>query len=241
MTRLTPAGLAAANDIANRTGFSANAVLSMLDSYLAGNGGMAQFNHPEFGGSGQWMRGGMVMIGDMFNNNLKYRVSDLCDQLGVFSQNNGYFEAATQNSPMFSGGGWWPGGYGAPNSTGAQNNVRYAYFAGARRLAVDIGGRVSVYDTLDHQIGGVSQQQSGTGSVTFTSQYGNVDLTRLPLVSTDGQAPPPQAFQPAGAGQPAGNGGEIIGMIEKLADLHRAGVLSDQEFSTKKAALLSRL
>jgi uncharacterized repeat protein (TIGR03803 family) len=27
----------------------------------------AQFSHPEFGGSGQWMRGGMIMVSDMFN------------------------------------------------------------------------------------------------------------------------------------------------------------------------------
>jgi hypothetical protein len=38
---------------------------------------MAQFSHPEFGGSGQWMRGGMSMIGDMFNSGLKSRVDSL--------------------------------------------------------------------------------------------------------------------------------------------------------------------
>jgi hypothetical protein len=29
-----------------------------------------------------------------------------------------------------------------------QNGVRYAYFAQARRLAIEIGGTVTVYDTL---------------------------------------------------------------------------------------------
>jgi hypothetical protein len=37
----------------------------MMFAVLNGNGGMAQFSHGEFGGSGQWMRGGMTMIGDM--------------------------------------------------------------------------------------------------------------------------------------------------------------------------------
>ncbi|MFM8524351.1 MAG: hypothetical protein ACKOCM_01815, partial [Cyanobacteriota bacterium] len=36
------------------------------------------FNHPELGGSGQWMASGMMMIGDMFNNGLKARVDGLC-------------------------------------------------------------------------------------------------------------------------------------------------------------------
>lgn len=82
------------------------------------------------------------------------------------------------------GGNWWPGDLGAPASTGAQNNMRYAWFAGSRRLAVDLGRRVWVYDTGDHNIGGVSQQQSGGGmTLTFTSQYGVVDLAALPVVS----------------------------------------------------------
>jgi hypothetical protein len=32
--------------------------MSMLQSVMDGNGTMAQFNHPEFGGAGQWMQGG---------------------------------------------------------------------------------------------------------------------------------------------------------------------------------------
>ena len=47
----------------------------MLESVVNGNGAMAQFSHPEFGGSGQWMRGGMIMVSDMFNNYLKGRRS----------------------------------------------------------------------------------------------------------------------------------------------------------------------
>ena len=32
----------------------------MLESLINGNGSMAQFNHPEFGGSGQSIKGGMT-------------------------------------------------------------------------------------------------------------------------------------------------------------------------------------
>ena len=34
---------------------------------------------------------------------------------------------------------------------------------------------------------------------------------------------------------------DIFAKIERLADLHRKGILSEQEFSAKKAELLSRL
>ena len=52
MTQLSPKGLRAVEEIAHRTGFSRDAVTSMLFSIVAGRGGMAQFSHPEFGGSG---------------------------------------------------------------------------------------------------------------------------------------------------------------------------------------------
>jgi len=41
---------------------------------------------------------------------------------------------------------WWPDGLGGPSATGAQNDMRYACFAGRRRLAVMQDGRVRVYD-----------------------------------------------------------------------------------------------
>jgi len=63
--------------------------------------------------------------------------------------------------------------------------VRYAYFATIRRLAIEVNGHVTLYDTLNHQIGGFSQQQSVGGSITFTSQYGLVDVKTLPIISID--------------------------------------------------------
>jgi hypothetical protein len=65
MSQLSPEGRRAVEDVARRMGFSPDAVTSMLFSIMAGRGGMAQFNHPEFGGSGQWVTGGAIAISDM--------------------------------------------------------------------------------------------------------------------------------------------------------------------------------
>ena len=67
MPELTPQGQKIVGDLASRHGFSTDAVQHMLVAVMNGNGQMAQFSHPEFAGSGQWMSGGMTMIGDMFN------------------------------------------------------------------------------------------------------------------------------------------------------------------------------
>ena len=148
----------------------------------------------------------------------------------------------------FGGGSSWPAELGQPSSAGSQNNLRYAVFPSTRRLAIDVNGQITVYDTGDHQIGGFSQQQGGDQSITFTSQYGTVRVSDLPVVPLGGSAarpvpqPAPPANAPAGtapAGGPAQS--EVMGLIEKLASLHQQGVLTDAEFETKKAELLGRL
>ena len=157
---------------------------------------------------------------------------------------------------------WWPQDIGSPSATGSQNNVRYAYFADARRLAVETNGQVWVYDTLDHMIGGFSQQQGGTGSILFTSQYGTVNLSELPVISIDGRpqpqpsqtdaprpdpgfdapmSPPPAPRQDTSAGAPTGQQTDIFAAIERLGDLRAKGILTDQEFAEKKGELLGRL
>ena len=250
MRQLSSSGQQAVNDIAQRHGFSSQAVETMLQAVINGNGSMAQFNHAEFGGSGQWMSGGMTMIGDMFNSYLKGRVDSLCSELAQLVRQ--------QPDLMHSGSGsdtgnsnnlfapappdWWGADLRWPNSTGGQNNMRYAYFAQARRLAIDIAGMVTVYDTLDHQIGGVSQQNGN--SVSFSSQNGYVDLSQLPVISVNGVAPvintpAPAPFVPANTS--TNNGGDIFASIEKLSALQAKGILTQQEFAAKKAELLSRL
>jgi len=286
MRQLTPEGQQIIDNIAQRYNFSSDAVFSMLQSVINGNGSMAQFNHREFGGSGQWMKGGMIMLGDMFNNGLKYSVGGLCQELsnlvanqpnliqtGSFqSQNQGtqqqgnYASSSNQQQnndgpsgavslfvppPAGSSGNWWPAGLQFPNSTGAQNNVRYAYFATIRRLAIEVNGQVTLYDTLDHQIGGFSQQQSVGGSITFTSQYGLVDVKTLPIISVDNVAVPSPLPSPTALSSNfqqdsvntavTAQEADIFGAIEKLAHLKEKGILTDNEYSSKKAELLSRL
>ena len=75
--QLTPKGEQAIRDLAERYGVSLGAVRTLLFAVSAGGGTLAQFDHPEFGGSGQWMSGGMTMVGDMFNYGLKAKVSGL--------------------------------------------------------------------------------------------------------------------------------------------------------------------
>ncbi|MGI4848352.1 MAG: SHOCT domain-containing protein [Janthinobacterium lividum] len=309
-------------DLASRHGFSTAAVMSMLEAVIAGHGGMAQFNHAEFGGSGQWMNGGMTMVSDMFNNDLKNRVDALCTDLAAlvqkqpdlarvnprnvqtqsqFSQDGSedhgskqqtrhhgedghqskgnvagdpaQDDAAHGNSLFAAGsndtGNWWPAKLGQPDSSGSQNATRYAWFSGAHRLAIMTHGTVKVYDTLDHQIGGVSQQQSGGSTLAFTSQHGVIKLDSLPQVDADesaasaakkpesqhAQAPSHQASQAAASsngGTPAHHAGQssshgapasadVFMLIEKLADLRTKGLLNEDEFLAKKTELLGRL
>lgn len=238
MLQLSQSGQQVINDMAKRHGFSTEAVLSMLESVTNGNGQMAQFNHPEFAGSGQWMRGGMTMVSDMFNNHLRNRVDGLCSELsrllasqpgllrsgsfqsqsqgGQQQTNNSYGASQYQGNGMNSPGSlfvpqaaipdWWGSSLRWPNSTGAQNGARYAYFAQARRLAIELNGKVTIYDTLDHQIGGFSQQQSYGGSISFNSQHGLIDVARLPVVSIDGVLQNQNAAQNPSQ-PPAGNPG----------------------------------
>lgn len=273
MQQLTSQGQSIVNDLAARHGFSADAVTHMMFAVLNGNGSQAQFSHGEFGGSGQWMRGGMIMLGDMFNNYLKGRVDNLCSEIsnilanqpgllrtGSFqsqSQSGGDYQHQASGFPMGASSlfvpdpedNWWPQDLGAPNATGAQNNVRYAYFGGARRLAVKTGGEVWVYDTLDHNIGGFSQQQGGGSDIVFSSQYGTVILSTLPLVSRNGQAvtaPAPQYMLPPAAPQaPAapmsGGTDDVLATLDKLGALKDKGFISEEEFAAKKAELLARL
>jgi hypothetical protein len=288
MKQLTPQGQQIINNIAQRYNFSSDAVLSMLQSVINGNGSMAQFNHSEFGGSGQWMSGGMIMLGDMFNNGLKNSVGGLCQELANLIANQpdliqtGSFQSQSQGNnsqenfisnnnneqspnnnngfgnvslfippPAGTSANWWPAGLQFPNSTGSQNNSRYAYFASIRRLAIEANGHVTLYDTLDHQIGGFSQQQSFGGSMCFNSQYGLIDVATLPVISIDNvlvqkpleNKPEPVVYNNNAVQTPVVNTQEadIFDAIEKLANLKAKGILTETEFSTKKAELLARL
>lgn len=69
-----------------------------------------------------------------------------------------------------------------PAGSGSQNDMHYAYFSTQRRLALRIGNRFTLYDTQDHQINGVSQQQDAKQTVTFRSQKGEFGVDKLKKV-----------------------------------------------------------
>jgi hypothetical protein len=162
-------------DIAQRHGFSPEAARVVAEALRHGGGRMAQFSHKELGGMGQWAAGGMLMIGDMFNNALKARVDALCRDLAAAPGP----VPATAEQPPGQTSYWWPEALGPASATGAQNDMRYACFPDRRRLAVMCDGQIRVYDTGEHRINGFSQQQSGSQSLSFTSQTGVVRLVDL--------------------------------------------------------------
>lgn len=237
METLTPEGQRVAAELSQHYGFSQDAVVQMMRAMLQGRGAMAQFNHPEFAGSGQWMRGGMLMLGDMFNHALKARVDGLCQAIAAQLANqpdlfpSGSFQSQSQSGAgqqmqiggggqqmqvgsggqQLQGGGgagmglgttpltpmvesapgsqslfaadphdrWWPKEFGTPSASGAQNDVRYAFFPAIGRLAIETLGQVRVYDTGEHHIAGLSQQQGPGGGVVFTTPGGSVSLASL--------------------------------------------------------------
>src|ERR1700758_1742515 len=276
-------------DIAQRHGLSREPLLAMLFALHSGGGTMAQFSIPELGGSGQWMQGGMTMVGgNMFDNALRARVDALCSELAQLLATSSVFPPS-----MFTSANWWPADLGVPSAAGGQNDVRYAIFPSTRRLAIQINGVTKVFDTGEHHISGVQQQQQGGGgmqqqqqggggvqqqqpggaygSVTFTSQFGTLDVSSLPEVGTQRvtgtpaaahapqhaahepqhqsqyqSQPAPQFAPQTQAPEPAfGASGDdsaaIVAAIESLAGLHERGILSDEEFAAKKAELLGRL
>ena len=81
--------------------------------------------------------------------------------------------------PLDFGPAWWPDNLGDPSTSGGQNNVKYAFFGNKHRLAIKRGDSVTLYDSGDHQISGVSQQQGRTTSLAFFSQHGTVNVDEL--------------------------------------------------------------
>ena len=272
MPELTPEGQNIVAQVAQRHGVSADAVLTLLHALKVGHGTMAQFNHPELGGMGQWTQGGMIMVGNMVDHGLKARVDAVCTELASLLRDQPSILAATGSrthhqssgpgvSPFIAGEGspsekWWPSELGQPSSAGSQNDLRYAIFPAAHRLAIEKSGQITLYDTGDYLISGVSQQQGADQSLTFTSQHGLVRLRDLPVVEAgrrsstpdtpqNGTAsePAPVASETAGAAarSPQVSAEDIFATLERLAELHRKGVLTDEEFATKKAELLARI
>ncbi len=285
MDMLTDHGVALRDMLTTRYGLSPDAALTMMMAVHNGGGSQAQFSHPELGGMGQWSMGGMTMVGDMFNTGLQAHVANICSEISTAYYQGSFYPPRpmpTWNSQGQAQGGaslqiqggsfgnWWPDELGQPSSSGAQNNLRYAIFPQARRLAIDLNGILTIYDTGDHMIGGVGQQQSGDASWTFTSQFGTVYLNQLPVVIgnvTEPQNAAPQAqnpvfdpvpepmptpaapqnstpsapYDPAPAALGISSADEIFSTLERLGALREKGIILEEEFAAKKSELLARL
>ena len=154
MNTLTPEGKAFAEDIAKRFHLVTASALHMLLAVRRGGGTTARFNCLELG-SGQWMRGGMTMAGDMFDHALKAKVNALCSELSAALAKGGLFEVLPEEQSL----------------------------------------------------------------------------------------PPAVAPKPAkpASGRPDPASAEIPGLLDKLGQLRRHGILTDEEFTTKKRELLARL
>jgi hypothetical protein len=168
--------------IAGKHGISAEAVETLVAAMAGSRGRTAQFNHPELGGLGQWMAGGMLMIGDMSNSALKAKVEGVCrDVADAIAQSPATPDEASRGGAASS---WWPVEFGVPASVGAQNAMRYAFFPDKRRLVIEEGGRLSVYDTGEHLLTGFGQQQGADQTLTFSTASGRVPIDDLFLIGS---------------------------------------------------------
>jgi hypothetical protein len=143
--------------LAKKYGFSEQTVETLLNGLIQSGGNQVQFNIGELGGMGQW-QGGMVMIGDMFNNYLKSQVSNLCYELVELIRNIPVKEEKKEEAFTFKGG---------------QNEMTYTYFADKNRLEIKLDKKTEKYDTSGHYLVGAQQQQSNdTKDLKFQSQEG---------------------------------------------------------------------
>ncbi len=163
-------------ELAHKHGVSVDAVRVLQDALRRGHGRQAQFSHPDLGGMGQWSPG-MTQVGDMFNTALRDKVAALCEALAGQAANAGEPAPKPQQSTD-----WWPDGLGHPSASGSQDGLRYACFPDTHRVAVEQAGVVTVYDSGEHRIGGVSQQQGSNRDLTFSSQLGTIRASDLPAV-----------------------------------------------------------
>ena len=78
---------------------------------------------------------------------------------------------------------WWPAEmHGSPDSIGASEGWRYAYFHGDHRLVIEHGDHIAIYETGETRISGIAQ--SSGAFPTFKDDAGEVvSLASLRLVS----------------------------------------------------------
>ncbi|MES1930760.1 hypothetical protein SADO_15969 [Salinisphaera dokdonensis CL-ES53] len=246
--------------LAEQYGFSEAAVRHLFEAVTEGGGDMAMFDHDEFHGPGQWMRGGLIMTTTPGDRVLNNAIESLCNRLSALLRAQQVQEqpgrkrisptARAWDTSAAPRQRWWPAEWGDPVATGQADDLAYAFFDDAARLAIQHGHDVDLYKTADHHITGISQAQQGpTGSLVFTTPFGELELAQLERCDSSRQ----NADGPTRSDRMADNGEncadasstqsstEILDAIKELGALHRDGVLTDEEFAAKKQDLLQRL
>ena len=80
--------------------------------------------------------------------------------------------------PLQRAEAWWPKQLGEPAATGGSNDLDYAYFPDAGRLAVrEKGGQARVYDTAGRRLHGFSS--SSGRALRFHTDDGEAGLDSL--------------------------------------------------------------
>lgn len=161
----------AIKDIASSHDVSVGTVAILLNSLETTGGNQVQFNISELGGMGQWQPG-MVMVGDMFNSGLKYKVDQICSELSAWVRSRPKEEPKHGTSIITDNS--------SATFKGSQNNSHYAYHASDKRLVIENGGKTTLYDTTGYPLTGVQQSQDGSGKrLSFTYPGGTVQVSEL--------------------------------------------------------------
>lgn len=149
---------------------------STVRQLLAGlqrNGGrQVQFNIAELGGMGQWQAGGMIMVGDMFNNELKAKVDKLCRvliEMPTDTENDTFVPIQPSvGSKRFA------------SIKGSQNGISYAYYQAEDILEITDNNGIKKYDTKGFLLTGVQQSQSNDSrKLSFSHADGSVEVEDL--------------------------------------------------------------
>lgn len=178
--------------IAERYHVSEDAVRALFRALESTEGKVAEFNHPDLGGSGQWMPG-MIMLSDTDDAQAKARIAGLCAEVSAIVQGRGTSADEALAMPMDAGASaacvtmppgesWWPASFGHPTAAGDQHGIRYAYFPDRDRLLVQQGGHILSYDTTGRRIIAFAQEQSTGSRICFTTERGPLELGEMKCV-----------------------------------------------------------
>lgn len=79
----------------------------------------------------------------------------------------------------------------------------------------------------------------GTANAVSQKQHQRAQAKATQAEAAQAAAPPAAApAEPVAATPPAAGEPDYMAELQKLADLHRAGILTDEEFAAKKAQIL---